>query len=166
MAKIVMWGLTAPATEEQKAKLNNLKDKYESLSLQFGNTKNPSVLADCIVLLKHDNDIPENTKLKSVQWTVICSGGVTEAKINETNKTVGIPPIILIENLEDFLSATKAKNAIEKQDIEILFAIDPKMEELLNPFINALPLDENWKGTSLHSAKDKLILEVNKKLKQ
>lgn len=166
MAKIVMWGLTTLATEEQKTKLNELKDKHNSLSLQFGPNKNHSVLSDCIVLLKHDTDISDNTNLMAVQWTVICSGGVTEPKINEANKTAGIPPTILIENLADFLSATKSKTLIDKQDIEILFAIDPKLEELLKPFANALPLEENWKVTTLQAEKDKLIMEVNKKLKQ
>lgn len=141
MAKIVMWGLTTLATEEQKTKLNELKNKYDSLNLQIGTNKNQSVLSDCIVLLKHDTDVPEITNLKSVQWTVICSGGVTEPKINEANRTAGIPPTILIENLGDFLSATKSKTLIAKQDIEILFAIDPTAELNDQPFKHSSPDD-------------------------
>lgn len=50
--------------------------------------------------------------------------------------------------------------------IEALKRTDEELEKLLEPFVNALPLDENWKGTTLQAEKDKLIMEVNKKLKQ
>lgn len=161
MAKIVMWGLTTLATEEQKNQLKKLEKKHTALSLQFEN-KDPSLLSDCIVLLKHDTDIPDNTNLNSVQWTVICSGRVTESKINEANKTAGIPPTILIENLGDFLSATKSKAVFDKQDIEILFAIDPKLEKLLEPFAAFNPFN----GTDLILEKENLQKRVNELLKK
>lgn len=134
-----MWGVSTSLTEEQKTKLNELKVKYDSFDLQIGTNKDQSVLTDCIVLLKHDTDISEIKNLKSVQWTVICSGGVTEPKINESNRTAGIPPTILFENLGEFLSATKSKVLIAKQDIEILFAIDPKAEANDQPFKDSNP---------------------------
>lgn len=167
MAKIVMWGISTTATEEQKLKLNELQNKYASFSLQTGNNKNQGVLADCLVLLKHDTDNLEDHKLNSVQWTVICTGNVTRPKLNVTNKTAGIPPTILIENLDNFLSATKTKTVIEKQEIEILFAIDPRLEKLLEPFasINPLEITNKHKGF-LQEAKKELQTYVEKYLKE
>lgn len=163
MAKIVMWGVTTTGTKEQKSKLESLQNKFDSLNLQFGNNKQPNVLADCVVLLKHDSDIPANQNLNSVQWTVICSGSVTEPKVNEANKTAGIPPSILIENLGNFLEATKTQSQITKQHIELLFAIDPKVEGLLEKLSVVVPFEDLWES-ALRNTKHDLQKEIKKKL--
>ena len=144
MGKIVMWGVTTTETEEQKTALNALQAAHDTvISIQRSPNKEVSVLNDCIVLLKHDTDGLDNQTLRSVQWTVICSGSVTQPSINEINKTAGIPASVLIENLENFIEATNDKTEITKEDIEILYAIDPKLEKLLEPFATANPFNAN-----------------------
>ena len=141
-----MWGVSTTETEEQKTALSALQTAHNTvISIQRNPNKNTSVLNDCLVFLKHDTDGLENQPLSSVQWTVICSGSVTQPSINEVNKTAGIPPSILIENLGSFIEATKDKTEITKEDIEILYAIDPKLEKLLEPFQSVLPLDSECK---------------------
>jgi len=54
----------------------------------------------------------------------------------------------------------------KKPNPEMLVGYDSALDTFLKPFENTLPLDESWKGTKLQSAKEKLLIEVNKKLKQ
>lgn len=158
-----MWGVTTTETTDQKSELTKLQNKYDSISIQRKPNKDTSVLKDCVVLLNHDNDIPENHKPKSLQWTIMWSGSITEPKINEANKAAGVPPSILVENLGNFLEATKAKSQITKQDIELLFAIDPKVEGLLEKLSVAVPFEDLWDST-MRNAKHDLQKEIKKKL--
>lgn len=160
MAKIVIWGFTTARSSEQISKLKELQSKYASLSIQIGRDRDLSVLNDCIVLIKHDDSgMPDGL---SFQWTILSSGDITEPKLIEATKRVGIPPNMLVDNLEGFLSSTEGKTIIEKQDIEKLFSLDPKLEELLQPFRSANPLlPTNKQNKTLKEAKAKLMAYIN-----
>jgi hypothetical protein len=90
------------------------------------------------------------------------SANKTVKEIENLTNRFCIGSTLMKENIKNFIEngiANKKFNATK------LSGYDVEFEELLKPFANALPLDENWKGTTLQAAKDKLILEVNKKLK-
>jgi len=96
-----------------------------------------------------------------VQYT----GGVKDYQISD-NTIENIPFVMLMENIDAFLSEHKTSDSISVDGLGILVNIDPNLEQLLKPFENTLPLDESWKGTKLQTAKDKLLIEVNKKIKR
>ena len=155
MAKIVIWGFTTARSPEQISKLEELQAKYASLSIQIGRDRDSSVLDDCVVLIKHDDSgMPKG---RSFQWLILSDGTISEPAINEATKTAGIPPNMLVDNLEGFLLSTEGKIIIEKQDIETLFPLDPMLEELLRPFRSASPLlHADGQNKTLKEAKAKL----------
>lgn len=116
----------------------------------------------CSLLIKHGT-LTGYTKSSS-HWLIETGGSKKDIPPTDKANAGQISWNTFIENIENFLNHIKDKTEITKEDIEILYAIDPELEKLLEPFANILPLSENW-GSNLNSAKDELIKEISKKLK-
>lgn len=95
-------------------------------------------------------------------WFIETSG--SKKDVPPTDKaTVGqISWNTFTENIENFLNNIKDKTEITKEDIEVLYAIDPKLEKLLEPFAAYHPLANLT--TDLKAKKTELQNYVNTKL--
>lgn len=96
-------------------------------------------------------------------WLIEFGGYDTEMK-NRNGKIVSyIKYSDLQTRLSEIIEEISKLSEITKERLEdIIFAIDPQLEKLLEPFENALPLQENW--TSAKLDKTELTNYVNKKL--
>jgi hypothetical protein len=154
---------------EQSTLANNGKSLNSNLPNQysiFSITKNNTLIQKCELLIKHGTLTGYNKT--SSQWLIETGG--TKQDIPPTDKqNVGqISWDTFIENIENFLKHVENKTELTKEDIEVLYAVDPKLEVLLTPFQSVLPLDSEWKKHKAETKEDlwqkrtDLIAHINK----
>ncbi len=173
--KIIFWESQTPTANQER---KNFWDKLRSLSLKITITK--ADLFDSNLIFIHGGDKSSLVEVKldgtgenyikevTSIWKIIYGGNpTTQKKLDSTLKLV---EYINIDDLNERLIHVLQKLQTNEINVdlleELLFDFDPKLEKLLQPFADKLPLQENWKGTNLHQEKELLIKEINKKLKQ
>ncbi len=157
--------------KEFQEKINELNlplfNNWESLSIKIPN-----------ILFYHGNNDADLKTTGMYQtfkndltnvWLIEFGGYDTRQK-NEGDKIISYIKYSDLQNrLAEIVEDISKLSIVTKERLEeIIFGFDPKLEELLKPFANALPLDEHWKVAkpNLYTAQEELIKEVNKKLKQ
>ncbi|HMG16154.1 MAG TPA: hypothetical protein VK590_11940 [Saprospiraceae bacterium] len=159
---IILWGVSGIATPQEKQSLYSLGSP---LTVLENENKIADKLCDAHLIIAHDG-LPNSFQKQNNVWLIYTGGSKSNLQPGEISQSGSISWNTCFENIQNFHSRLKDKSKIANEDIDILYAIDTELEKLLEPFTNALPLDENWKGTTLQASKEKLIKEVNKKLKQ
>lgn len=162
MEKIVIWGISTTATDENKKKISEICEKHKSLiSFQNGKNKDYSKFENCLVVIKHD--LINNEKEFNFEWKLTCTGNVTKTVLLDDKKIGFLTLTDLINNLEDFLKCIDIDNTtIDNNCINKLFAINSDQDKLLTPLINTHPTA----SIDLKIEKQKLIDYVNSQLKK
>ncbi len=155
--KIVIWGRSGNDTT------NDHRDKIIRLGMPLvlleGDEKNSQLLADSQLIINHDGGFQKPTSA----WQINTGGGGMPDEPPIEISTCGkIHWNTFIENLEKFFNHIKGKSEIAKEDIEVLYSIDPKIEKLLEPFATYHPLDTMT--TELKRHKTELLSYIEDKL--
>lgn len=122
---------------------NSLKTNLLQTDPIFKISQNLDEIDNCSLLIKHGT-LYGYTK-KSSHWLIETGGSKKDIPPIDKENAGQISWNTFIENIETFLNQVNDKTEITKEDIEVLYAIDPKLEELLTPFQSVLPLDSEWK---------------------
>lgn len=121
----------------------------------FEITKDLSKINSCTLLIKHGT-LTGYTHNNS-HWFIETGGSKRDVPPTDKVNAGQISWNTFTENIENFLKQVKDKTEITKEDIEVLYAIDPKLEELLKPFATLSPF-----ATKLPNAKDSNGNEIKK----
>lgn len=139
--KIILWGISTGATQEEKNKIYAL----ESLTVLTESNKVSTKLENAHVVIAHDglpNDFLNTLSTKNI-WLIFTNGtkrNVIPTEKNQTGKSISWKTFI--ENIDSFLNHIKDKTELIKEDLEILYAIDPKAEANDLPFKRSDPFIE------------------------
>lgn len=150
--KIIIWGRSS--IDNDNAHKEQIKKFGPPLILLEGEGKKVELLTDSTLIINHDGGLqkPQNT------WQINTGGGSMK---NEPPVEISKPGKIhwntFIENLETFFNHVKNKSELTKEDLGLLYAIDPKIEELLLPFSNISPINSDLsRGMKLNKQKSEL----------
>jgi hypothetical protein len=161
--KIILWGVSGDATPEQKEQLNALGSP---LTVLVGGNKVASELSGAHLIIAHDG-LPNSYSKPNNVWLIYAGGSKTDTQPSDPNRSGTISWSTFIENVRNFHSHIKGKSEISKDDLGVLYAIDPKLEKLLGPFANANPFEASGKANEdLKRAKVELQTYVEKRTKK
>jgi len=133
----------------------------------FKITKEQNEFSDCSLLIKHGTVNNYNWNKNKNYWYIETGGSKSDMIPNDKNTAGSISWNTFVENIENFLTHIKSKTEIKKEDIEVLYAIDPKLDEKLLPFASASPYETtNKQGKILKDAKAELQTYVGDYLKK
>lgn len=154
------------STEERKTFWNTIIDKYSTDFLINSVTSDQSIrsyvdsiptIESAFIIFAHNSDIHEiekrtvlmsNCVQKKIPLVLYSGGSTGEAKFNNLLLD-NLHSDVLEENIGKFLMDIKDQAAIEEGKLELLVAIDPKLEERLLPFESTSPYATEY------AAKDK-----------
>lgn len=137
---ILLWGKSTASSDETITFLNILTTTFQG---HFSSILEPEVttavpVLNLKVVVAH-NDLPTSFKKPENIWVIETSLNNGNTLPDNSNITGSISWHTFIENIENFLKRVSLKTEITKEDIEVLYAIDPKLEELLKPFETLIP---------------------------
>lgn len=139
--KITLWGVSRDATPEQAQQLKTLG---APLTVLVGGNKVSSELIDAHLIVAHDG-LPNSFSKRSDAWLIYTGGSKADVPPKEKNQPGNISWNTFEENIRNFHSLVKDKSEITEEDLGILYAIDPKLERLLESFANANPFEVSGK---------------------
>ena len=138
--KILLWGISSAANEFQIKILNDLSKAF--FTVEKNESKNILKEQQWDLIINHDGWPNGITKPMNL-WLINTSASAGNKIPPSINIEGTISWNTLVENLVSFLNFIEKKTALSKEDIEILYAIDPELERLLEPFDTANPFKEN-----------------------
>lgn len=142
---------------------NNLSKKFHFFKI----TKEQKEFSDCSLLIKHGTVNNYQWDNNKNYWYIETGGSKSDMIPKDKNTAGSISWNTFVENVENFLTHIRSKTEIKKEDIEVLYAIDPKLEELLTPFASTSPYETaNKQGNILKDAKAVLQTYVGEYLKK